>query len=136
MNPERAKHIAEIEQAKNNRIAAQVAAYEKGREEMKRRALAMLETLAQHFPKCFNLEQPQPLKIGIAEDVLAAMPGVSQTDLNIALKAYTNTPAYYRAMMVQGAERIDLNGKPVGAVKAPHAGFAKHKLRRRGQRFK
>ena len=103
---------------------------------MKRRALEMQATLAEHFPRCFSLQQPKPLKIGIDQDILAAMPGVSETDVYGALKLYTGTRAYHRAMAAEGAVRIDLNGATSGAVKPPHAGFARFKLRRSGQRFK
>jgi sRNA-binding protein len=45
------------------------------------------------------------------------------------MRLYTGSPAYLMAL-VEGAVRIDLNDDPSGLVKAPHAGFAKYRLRR------
>jgi sRNA-binding protein len=110
----------------------------KGKAELKRRAQAMLATLVERFPRCFTREQPKPLKIGIDRDIIAEMPGTvetlaAQTDLRLAMRLYTGSPAYLQAL-VEGATRVDLAGAPAGIVKAPHAGFAKYRLRRMGGR--
>src|SRR5215472_14778501 len=108
----------------------------KGKAELKRRAQAMLATLVERFPRCFTREQPKPLKIGIDQDIIAEMPGTvetlaAQTDLRLAMRLYTGSPAYLQAL-VEGATRVDLAGAPAGIVKATHAGFAKYRLRRMG----
>jgi ProP effector len=111
----------------------------KGKAELKRRAQAMLATLVERFPRCFTPEQPKPLKIGIDQDIITEMLGSSkaslafETDLRGAMRFYTGSPAYLQAL-VEGATRVDLAGGPAGIVKAPHAGFAKYRLRRMGGR--
>jgi sRNA-binding protein len=65
------------------------------------------------------------------------MPGTvetpaAETDLRLAMRLYTGSPAYLQAL-VEGATRVDLAGGPAGIVKAPHAGFAKYRLRRIGR---
>ena len=53
-----------------------------------------------------------------------------ETDLRNAMRLYTSSPAYLTAVMAEGAQRIDRN--TVEAVKQPHAGFAKFRLKRMG----
>jgi ProP effector len=101
---------------------------------MKRRATAMLTALAQRWPRCFDLERPRPLKIAIHKDIIAEMRRAEtdlafETDLRLAMRLYTGSPAYLMAL-AEGAVRIDLQGEPSGLVKEPHAGFAKYRLRR------
>ena len=98
----------------------------------KRRATAMLTALAERWPRCFDLERPRPLKIAIHKDIIAEMRRAETdlafaTDLRLAMRLYTGSPAYLQAL-VEGAVRIDLNGVPSGLVKAPHAGFAKYRF--------
>lgn len=130
MNAERSAHIAEQKAAKT----AQVAAHEKGRQELTRRAETMLTLLVERWPRCFNLDQPRPLKIGIDRDIITAMPGTvemlaGEADLRLAMKIYTGCPAYLMAM-VEGAQRVDLDGQPAGTVLQPHAGYAKFWLKK------
>ena len=139
MNPERAAHIAELEEvvkaAKAAEIAKTVEAHKAGKAELKRRATALLGVLCDRYPKAFDIEHPRPLKVGIDRDIAVEMDDTSlafETDLRNAMRLYTSSPVYLTAMMAEGAERIDLAGITVGPVKQPHAGFAKFRLKRMG----
>lgn len=69
--------------------------------------------LSQRWPAIFNIDAPRPLKIGIHEDLLQA--GLAQQDLKRALAHYCHTRRYRRTL-VEGATRIDLDGRPAGVV--------------------
>ena len=60
-----------------------------------------------------------PLKIGIAADILAALPDLSRGVLGTALAAYTKSIMYLQAI-----DRIDLNGNPAGQVTTAETGHA------------
>ena len=142
MNPERAAHTAELEEvakaartARAAEIAKTVEAHKAGKAELKRRATALLGVLCDRYPKAFDIEHPRPLKVGIDRDIAVEMDDTSlafETDLRNAMRLYTSSPAYLTAMMAEGAQRIDLAGNTVEAVKQPHAGFAKFRLKRMG----
>ena len=64
----------------------------------------LLDRLCQAFPACFNRSAPQPLKIGLGEELLAlagvhpALADLTRTPLRRALKVYTGSPAYWKAL--------------------------------------
>jgi hypothetical protein len=134
ISPERQKIIDEFEADRaaklQGKIALQVQAHEEGKQEMKRKASAMIQTLVERFPRCFSSEAPRPLKIGIDQDIRAQMPNASATDLRNALKAYVITSPYLAASS-EGADRVDLNGAPCGVVTAGQARWAQVKLQKR-----
>ena len=67
----------------------------------------------------------QPLKLGIDHDLVARLGGmVSRSALKRALGIYTSC-LEYRATLIEGAARIDLDGNQAGAVTA---GEAEHAL--------
>ena len=79
---------------------------------------AVIELLAETFPKCFVIfeQRRRPLKIGIHLDVLAALDGaVTAEELSRALGIYAANK-WYRESLVAGATRIDLNGQAAGVV--------------------
>jgi sRNA-binding protein len=82
--------------------------------------------LAEKFPHCFVPEfkaPKRPLKIGIAQDIHARLPGVPQGHVATALFSYTDGPTYLNSL-VTGAERLDLDGKVCGTVTAEEAAHA------------
>jgi hypothetical protein len=84
-------------------LAYDILAYEKGREELKRGAMAMLTALAERWPRCFDLERPRPLKIAIHKDIIAEMRRAEtdlafETDLRLAMRLYTGSLAYLGAL--------------------------------------
>ncbi len=81
----------------------------------------ILDQLCQAFPACFSRSAPQPLKIGLGEELLAlagvhpALADLTRTRIRRALKVYTGMPAYRQAL-ARGGPRYDLAGQPVGEV--------------------
>ena len=101
--PEPAPAAATAEQKAE--VVARILAYEKGREELKRRAMAVLTALAERWPRCFDLERPRPLKIAIHKDIIAEMRRAEtdlafETDLRLAMRLFTGSPAYLKAQFV------------------------------------
>lgn len=74
--------------------------------------------LSQRWPAIFNIDAPRPLKIGIHQDLLQA--GLAPQDFKRALAHYCHTRRY-RQTLVEGATRIDLDGRPAGMVTREHA---------------
>jgi ProP effector len=86
----------------------------------------LVEKLVAVYPRAFfrDLAQRRPLKIGIHRDLSSdASHGLSPTELRQALGWYCRSPGYL-ASMIEGTERIDLNGMPAGTVTAEAVGAA------------
>jgi ProP effector len=101
-------------------------------------ALALVGVLAERFPAAFAVNPcyRQPLKLGIHNDILAQLgETITPRDLSVALRIYVSTSKYLKAL-VAGANRIDLNGMPVGTVTAEHADIAKVQYTRRCEKQK
>ena len=84
-----------------------------------------LHVLIDRWPCCFfaNPRHRKPLKIGIADDIMAA--GVLTTDeLSRTLRIYTGHIRYLEAC-VAGASRIGLDGAPAGEVSPAAAQHAR-----------
>ncbi len=98
-----------------------------------------LPPLAEVYPACFDWERPRPLKLGIHKDLLAAGfggAGVKPAEIRRALGRYCNRPRYRKTLRA-GANRVDLDGQPAGAVtaeeaEAARADFAAWKARKAG----
>lgn len=69
--------------------------------------------LTELYPLCFDWKKPQPLKLRIHQDLVAA--GHDLKQVRRALGAYCRRPNYQKVLRV-GATRIDLNGQPAGIV--------------------
>ena len=92
------------------------------------RIAATIELLCDRFPETFSRREPQPLKVGVHADLLAALDGmVEPRDLKSALAGYTSSARYLRTLSA-GASRIDLDGKPAGTVAPEVEAVAKAKL--------
>lgn len=92
--------------------------------------------LAELFPKCFALfeQRRKPLKIGIREDVIAALNGAaSPKEISLALAIYCGNWCYLKACK-EGAPRIGLDGAVAGQVTADEAANAKQRLTQQLQR--
>lgn len=86
-----------------------------------------VELLKAHFPLCFKeVKEVQPLKIGIKQDLVKHLG--TREDIVVGDKAcmvtslayYVNS-VFYQRNMIEGAIRIDLEGKPAGTVTAEEA---------------
>ena len=84
-----------------------------------------LALLVETYPACFDGENPRPLKLGIHHDLMAA--GFEKAAVKRALACYCNRPRYRKALRA-GALRIDLRGRPAGAVTAADAETARADL--------
>lgn len=80
------------------------------------------------YPRSFMPGQPQPLKIGIHEDLLAAEGG-DMKKIRRALASYVKVPRYLRCMKT-GAVRLDLKGNNAGFVSKEEADFAAEHLQK------
>ena len=59
------------------------------------RTAAIIELLCGRFPQTFSRRGPQPLKVGVYGDILAALgEAVQPHDLQSALRAYTSNAGY------------------------------------------
>jgi ProP effector len=98
---------------------------------MSRNAIVgVISLLAEKWPCCFSIpySQRRPLKLGIREDVLAALGGATSAGkVSAALRWYVSSPEYQRRL-VHGAWRVDLNGKPAGIVSQEDEAHARVQL--------
>jgi len=86
----------------------------------------ILDLLCERFPKTFARDPAgqRPLKRGIDRELMARLGGtVSRSAIKRVLGAYVASPEY-RAKLIEGAARIDLDGNPAGAVTASEAAHA------------
>ena len=81
----------------------------------------ILDRLCQAFSACFSRPAPKPLKIGLGDELLAlagvhpALTALSRTQIRRALRVYTGSPAYRKAL-ARGGPRYGLDGRPAGEV--------------------
>ncbi|WP_102795366.1 RNA chaperone ProQ [Bowmanella denitrificans] len=93
--------------------------------------------LAETFPACFSIEgQAKPLKVGIFQDLVERLENeerVSKTLLRASLRHYTSSWRYLHAV-VEGAHRVDLDGKDDAVIEKQHAEHAQQQLAESKQR--
>lgn len=88
--------------------------------------------LAEHFPALFGAGVIKPIKLRIQTDIHQRAPGVfTKKALSLFLQRHTTGTAYLRALVAEGATRIDLDGQPVGEIAAEHRDAAGVELERR-----
>ena len=86
----------------------------------------ILELLCERFPGTFARDPAArpPLKRGIDRDLVARLDRLSsRTALKRVLGGYTAC-SEYRAKLIEGTMRIDLDGNPAGVVTAREAAYA------------
>ncbi len=88
------------------------------------------------YPKAFpkNPTPKVPLKIGILQDLQMRSEeiGISKEDLQLAIKTWCKSSRYWQACK-EGADRLDLDGHPVGVVEASGAAHAKDMVRKQAK---
>jgi sRNA-binding protein len=91
----------------------------------------MRALLVERWPSCFSPKgaQKRPLKVGIVQEVVAALPGARPALIATAIADYAAGPTYL-GNMVAGAERIDLDGRQAGRVTGDDA---RHAVARRAE---
>jgi sRNA-binding protein len=88
--------------------------------------------LAEHFPALFGAGVIKPIKLRIQADIHQRAPGVfTKKVLSLFLQRHTTGTAYLRALVAEGATRIDLDGLPAGDIAAEHREAADAELARR-----
>lgn len=90
-------------------------------------AMVLLHQLREKWPEVFSAENPQPLKVGIHEDILAALPGTNPAELRIALDFITRAEKYLRAIVARHPRR-NLEGRKKGGVTSHQVDVAKRQL--------
>ena len=98
--------------------------------------LATIELLAETYPQCFSVfeKRRKPLKVGIHNDVLAALDGaITAKELSVAMRVYCGNRFYLRAC-IEGAPRIDLKGEVAGSVTAEEAANTRQRLAQHDRR--
>jgi len=102
------------------------------RQKREQASAATIVLLAETFPRCFSVYQERryPLKLGIHLDIEAALNGtIATAEIYRALRRYCSNPSYL-GRLCKGAERLDLDGKPAGAVSDDEAARARARLAR------
>jgi ProP effector len=87
----------------------------------------VIASLAARYPKAIFVEPElrRPLKVGVFEDLWAALAGtVTPKDLSAAIRSYVGCPEYLRRCTA-GAHRINLDGAEWGEVSRDEAIFAR-----------
>jgi ProP effector len=72
----------------------------------------LIATLCDRFPAAFSLKRPQPLKVGIGNEIAKTL-DINPRAVGLALGFYCNRSAYLSACK-EGATRLDLDGNPAG----------------------
>jgi ProQ/FINO family len=86
-------------------------------------AIETLLVLRERFPATFarlNARARPPLKIGIRDELFAALPEIDAIEIARALRFYVCGAAYVKSC-VEGAQRIGLDGQVAGVVAADEA---------------
>lgn len=75
--------------------------------------------LAAHWPALFSLDECKPVKIGVADDLLADARArgldITEGQIRFGLCSHTHRALYLKALAA-GGPRFDLNGHPCGEV--------------------
>src|SRR5215471_480771 len=91
---------------------------------------AVIKLLCDRFPQTFSHhgQRRRPLKVGIYADLMAVLgDSVRPGELKAALRAYTSTGSYLRALSA-GAPRVCLDGSLAGAVTSEDEAVATARL--------
>jgi ProP effector len=97
--------------------------------------IKMRKLLVKRWPKCFaGFKKPKrPLQIGIHITLLELTYGCYPQVVMNAIGDYTSGPTYLKAV-IEGADRIDLEGNPAGKVTAEEEKYAQEQLAKLGVR--
>lgn len=87
--------------------------------------------LVAHWPALFSLDECKPVKVGVADDLLAdaRARGLDTTEgqIRFGLCSHTHRVLYLKAL-VAGGHRFDMNGQPCGEVTSEQQQNAADKL--------
>jgi sRNA-binding protein len=100
------------------------------RERRREQSREIIGRLAQIFPLCFSMDNPQPLRVGLGKEIRRAGLGIPCLALRRALHRYTKGTVYL-LQVIEGADRVDLGGRSAGVVSGSEAEFARQLLEQR-----
>lgn len=87
-----------------------------------------LNWLCKNYPNLFKRKYPKPIKVGIAEDILALNhPWIEKKILQATLRSYIYRIPYINCLM-NYTDRYDLKGEKCGIVEKIHKDFAMKKM--------
>ena len=89
-----------------------------------------MKVLVERFPTCFA--KPTPLKVNIHRDIWAVAQDLDRHDVINALGLYCTSDSY-KAVLVEGAARVDLEGRPSGEVTKDHVKRGIKQLQKAGK---
>jgi hypothetical protein len=87
----------------------------------------LLFKLREKWPVVFSEDRPVPLKIKIADDIIAEFPRVNTRVVKMALGFHCRAERYLKAL-IERLPRVDLNFKSVGRVTPEQVAIAKRYL--------
>ena len=125
--PSTAKQLtAEQQAAKQAKAAAHLAEEQAAHMARNVGIQHTLDTLLERWPAVFACPPPGPLKVGIVQDLIAALPETRRTLVRAAL---TRWMAWHRGWyinaVIAGGARYDLELQPVGTVTEEQIAHAK-----------
>ena len=97
--------------------------------EMSKTSQDLIATLCDRFPAVFSLKRPQPLKVGVGNEIAKRL-YINPRAVGLALGFYCNRSAYLSACK-EAATRVDLDGNPAGSVTERDAAHAEKLLEER-----
>ena len=113
-------------QQKNNKVSTQCL--------KKKRLRQAVDWLSCTYPKCFNPQDPKPLKIGISKDIILEDQWPhSKKFLKETLAFYVGSPFYQRTL-IKGKNRVSLIGKDVDEVTDLQEADSKERLKKLRQK--
>ena len=95
---------------------------------------AGIQRLESLYPKLFNQKKPQPIKIGITDDILNSSGWENPKLLSLAITKYANS-ALYNLALIQQSHRYTLSGEKEGAITSDEKNHAIERLNNTLGRF-
>ena len=119
---------------KEKKTPAEIEEMERQQQELRKKKTSdCRKWLTSTFPKVFNMDEPKPLAIGIADEIKAAYLAAGGLEVlgfgyhlpvRRVLTKWVRHRLYHEAMTQEGAMRHNLKGQPVEPVSDEHANRA------------
>jgi sRNA-binding protein len=127
--PEQAKS-----EVKEKKTPADIEEMERQQQELRKKKTSdCRKWLTSNFPEVFNMDEPKPLAIGIADEIKVAYLAAGGLEVlgfgchlpvRRVLTKWVRHRLYHEAMTQEGAMRHNLKGQPVEPVSDEHANRA------------
>ena len=95
---------------------------------------ATIKLFCTQFPKCFDINNPKPLKEGVHKDLIDSLgnEGISNKLIRRSIKQYVNFYQYLEGLQ-RGNHRYDLAGKKCGVITSEQKALATEQFYKRRQ---